>query len=751
METSVAEATISAPAHFPKSVLTVSRQEFDQLVLTVKKGDSDEEVSLEPGLHGYVFIVGPAGSVDSPVVDVAKKIIQPTQDGFTPLYNGDGLLQRIGFEEGQARLTTRIARTPSCIADELSDEKYPLLKFKNLGITRASTLGVTTQLSVTLTPFRFAETDPYRLMVSVDMGRPYEVNPVTLVPVQPIGYGEGAKAPETFIWKGVNPLISWLTKAPFSLSMSTAHPSFDFDTGELFTTNLGRSLTSFSPWLRRLATKFPDTAQKLARTAHPEQQGFVPWLLRLFLKLIEWIAGWLLGFGDRVELLRWRDTDHFDRWKVVLSDGKPLKIQQTLHQLWATRNHIVLIDTAFKVSADQLFLFEKSALVEEVEKLIRNLTHEPQVTNTLIRNLTDEPQIAETLIYVIRRDQLEGTTTDPKHPPTVTAQLIKVPRETAHYIVDYNDSNGIVLHTVHSCATDASEIIRKFDDTAYQNDPQRDAINHRMRSLSGMIANGTDMDWIGSYVIDPAKNTVKTCLIQQDFCWGNPVYAYRNMTLEQPDHLDDIYWIFFGAWEDLMTQHVTELYEKYSYRQIQIKGPDPDNTVLGITQTGRANTLCRVHIERHLTESEGLGLKLTTPDVYAFPPGYFANSPQFIPRQGGDGSATDGYLLCVVLFQSPEDAAQDCSEYWLFDAANLQKGPKYRLCSDQIKMGFSIHTTWLPKVKPPPPASYSIQNDFEPAVTTMVNKYQKSSSPEKQQLARDIRALFDTVYARFGQ
>ena len=113
METSVAEATISAPAHFPKSVLTVSRQEFDQLVLTVKKGDSDEEVSLEPGLHGYVFIVGPAGSVDSPVVDVAKKIIQPTQDGFTPLYNGDGLLQRIGFEEGQARLTTRIARTPS--------------------------------------------------------------------------------------------------------------------------------------------------------------------------------------------------------------------------------------------------------------------------------------------------------------------------------------------------------------------------------------------------------------------------------------------------------------------------------------------------------------------------------------------------------------------------------------------------------------------------------------------------------------
>ena len=735
METPVAEATTPTPAHFPKSVLTVSRQEFDQLVLTVKKGDSDEEVPLESGLHGYVFMVGPAGSVDSPVVDAAKKIIQPTQDGFTPLYNGDGLLQRIGFGQGQARLTTRIARTPSCIADEISYEKYPPLKFNNLGITRASTLGVTTQLSVTLTPLRFAETDPYRLLISVDMGRPYEINPETLTLVQPIGYLEGAKAPETFIWKGINPLISRLMKVPFGLTMGTAHPSFDFNTGELFTTNLGRSLSSFTPWLRRLAARFPGAATGLSQTAHPERRGFFPWLLRLVLELIEWIAGWLLGFGDRVELLRWRGTDHFDHWQVVLSDGQPLKIQQTLHQLWATRNHIVLIDTAFKISADQLFPFEQSAMVEDVEKLLRHLT--------------DEPQLADTLIYVIRRDQLEGTTTHPNRPPTVTAQSITVPRETAHYIVDYDDSAGIILHTVHSCATDASEIIRKFDDTAYQADSQKDAINDRMRSLSGMLTDGTDIDWIGSYVIDPAQNTVKTCLIQQDFCWGDPVYAYRNMTLKQPDHLDDIYWIFFGAWQELLTEHVTELYAKYPYRQIQIKGPG--QTVMGITQEGRATTLCRVHIERHLSESQGLELQLTTPDAYAFPPGHFANSPQFIPRQGGDGSATDGYLICVVLFQLPGDASQDCSEFWIFDAANLQAGPKYRLCSDQIKMGFTIHTTWLPEVTPSAPSSYAIQADFEPAVTAMIGKYQRSRSPEKQQLARDIRALFDTVYARFGQ
>ena len=363
--------------------------------------------------------------------------------------------------------------------------------------------------------------------------------------------------------------------------------------------------------------------------------------------------------------------------------------------------------------------------------------------------MTDEPQLADTLIYIIRRDQLDQALSTKS--PTVTAQSFTVSRETAHYIVDYDDSEGIVLHTVHSCATDASETIRKFDTTAYSDAADGPQIDTRMRRLSGMLTDGTDIDWIGSYVIDPAQNRIKPCLVQPDYAWGNPVYAYRDMTLKQPDHLDDIYWIFFGAWEELLTEHVTELYQDYPHRQIQIKGPDPDKTVMGITRAGRATTLCRVHIDRRQTEQQGLELQLTTPDAYAFPAGHFANSPQFIPRQGGTGGPTDGYLICVVLFQTPGAPEPDSSEFWIFDAANLQAGPQYRLCSDQIKMGFTIHTTWLPEVIAPPASSYSIQDDFEPTVAAMVAKYERSRSPEKQQLAQDIRSLFDAVYARFGQ
>lgn len=127
-----------------------------------------------------------------------------------------------------------------------------------------------------------------------------------------------------------------------------------------------------------------------------------------------------------------------------------------------------------------------------------------------------------------------------------------IPREIAHYVVEHEDTDGIVIHTVHSCACDAAETIRSFDKSVY-NDVE---INNRLQNLTGSLVSGMDVDVIGCYVIDPAKlpssNAVKSSLIERDFSWGNPVYAYREMTLKEPEKIDDIYWIFFGAWEELL-------------------------------------------------------------------------------------------------------------------------------------------------------------------------------------------------------
>ncbi|MEG4056013.1 MULTISPECIES: carotenoid oxygenase family protein [unclassified Microcoleus] len=729
----------SDKSHFPQAMLSVSREEFDALQLTVKQGLTEISTELPPDLTGYVFIVGPAGSVDSPPKKPnSPHIVDPSTNGWTPLYNGDGMLYRIGFENGKAHLKTRIAKPLSYWADKYTYENsnYANLGFKDFGIARASlALGVTSQLSVTLTPFKKYQADPYRLLITVDMGRSYEVDPNTMEVVQPIGLIKD--------WKAVNPLFP---KQPFPLSMSCAHPCFDYSTGELFTINLGRSISSFLPTLRqflyqlRILTKPLKKSLGSKKTTSP-LDGFIEWLsnlykniLKAFLslgkaiyqlleKIYKTVLQILNAFAkdDFVELVCWRGEENFDRWKVVLPNGKPIKVKQTLHQMGLTKNYIVLADTAFKIALEELLFAEHWELIEEIE--------------FLIRELTDIPQLADTKVWIVPREKLIPGE------KTVTAHEVIIPREIAHYVVEYEDADGIVIHTVHSCACDAAETIRRFDKSVYSDVE----INNRMRSLPGVLVSGMDVGIIGCHVIDPAKlpssDAVRSCLIERDFSWGDPVYAYREMTLKQPEKIDDIYWIFFGAWEELLPQFVGDIYKDYKYRKF------PISKVKAISQEGRASTLCRVHVERKKNGQQGLEIELTTPDYYEFPAGHFANSPQFVPRQGGDSSSTDGYLICVVL--SDRNDGSNNSELWLFDAANLKSGPKYRLCSEQINIGFTIHTTWLPEVVSPPKSDYNVREDYEPMVLEVVNKYLQSRNLETKKMGEDIRALFDEIYQRF--
>lgn len=736
------QSSASSP-RFPRSIFSVSRIEVDQIPFTVKHGLTDQETSLDSGLAGCLFIVGPAGSLDSPWDPRHPCLLNPTRDGYTPLYNGDGMIYRIQFEQGQAYLKTKLAQPVSYIADEIVHDNpcFPNLNFANFGIARNSIyLGASTQLSVTLTPIRFQAEDPYRLLLTVDMGRPHEIDPVTLEIVQPIGSNQE--------WKAVNPLFA---NFPFPLAMSCAHPSFDFERKELYTINLGRSISRFLPTLRQVLKHFPALQQILKNPAStssstdplqvPKQLVHQLWhwfsdgvdsLIRsgysqsqsvedAWQSLVQAIAA--LDDDDYVELLRWRGGDRFDRWQIVLEDGTPLKIQQTLHQLWVTKHFIVLVDTAFKISLEELLPFEHNEMIGEVE--------------ALFRDLANDPQLADTPIYIIRRDNLEEPWQDTSQPRTVEARPLTIPREIAHYVVEYEDRDGIVLHTVHSCATDAAETIRHFDRSAF-NDPNTPL-------LAGMLCDGMDINWIGSYVINPnakPEEALTPCLIKRDYCWGDPVYAYRNMTLEPSDQIEDMYWIFFGGWEELLSEYVADLYKPYKYRTVCV------DDALNANREGRAATLSHVHIERSLNANQELELRLTTPDFYTFPPGCFANSPQFIPRQGGDGSFTDGYITCLV-FLSPEDGSHP-KELWIFDASHLSQGPKYRLCSPQLNCGFTIHTTWLPEVAPAPPSSYNVRQDFEPLVNKLVQQYQHSWLPEHHQVAEQLQALFEQIYQRFN-
>lgn len=396
---------------FPRAILSVSREELDNIPLIVKAGLSEQTVELPLDLEGYVFILGPAGTLDSPTDPLRPSVVLPAQDGFTPLYNGDGMVYRLAFGQGQAHLKTKIAASIDGIADRIThpDPTYADLKFHNYGITRGSlNLGVCTQLSVTLTPFRFQDNAPYRLLLTVDMGRPFELDPQTLDILRPIGLNRD--------WKSVNSLFPQLA---FPLVMSSAHPSFDFVQKELFTVNLGKSISHFLPSVRQVFNHVPflHTLIQKSQTRWKPSQGRLldPWIHQIqqwlgafitafiglghrsglwdrLVQFLQWVFKGLTH-NDFVDLMRWSESGQLDRWQVVLENGQPLTIQQTLHQMWATKNHIVLLDTAFKISLEELLPYERGALTEATEKLFRDLT--------------DVAQLADTPVYIIRRADLQ--------------------------------------------------------------------------------------------------------------------------------------------------------------------------------------------------------------------------------------------------------------------------------------------------------------------------------------------------------
>ena len=145
-----------------------------------------------------------------------------------------------------------------------------------------------------------------------------------------------------------------------------------------------------------------------------------------------------------------------------------------------------------------------------------------------------------------------------------------------------------------------------------------------------------------------------------------------------------------GCWPELLTKHGLELYKNYKYRDVT------EDEVINLTKEGIQSNLLRLHIKPLTSVSESEG-RLEIQDVYQFPSNSFGTSPQFVPRADGTGDSTDGYLVCVVHHGTDEET-DNGNEIWIFDAANLKQGPVCQLWHPQLKLGFTVHTTWLPKI-----------------------------------------------------
>jgi hypothetical protein len=126
-------------ANFPRAILSVSRQECDRLPLTVKRGLSDDPGQLPDDLQGRLFVISPVGDLDSDTIGDTP-VVLPSANGWTPLFNGDGMVYRLDFDSPGATWSAKIVKTPCYHADRATgeQERYRDLRFKNIGFGRLS-------------------------------------------------------------------------------------------------------------------------------------------------------------------------------------------------------------------------------------------------------------------------------------------------------------------------------------------------------------------------------------------------------------------------------------------------------------------------------------------------------------------------------------------------------------------------------------------------------------------------------------
>ena len=721
---------------WPKALLYTSREEFygqdadhQPLELIVKEGMTENTCVLPEDLQGHVFIVGPVGTEDSPRYEGSSYVVEPAQDGWTPLFNGDGMIYRLDFhqtpqtdsdadrtEVGKAWMASRIVKTPDYYADLALEtnpryqkdwpEQYPFLKFHNFGLSRLSiNVGNRNSLNTAFLPMKFSDGSE-RLLVTWDGGRPYEIDPRTLDPIAPIGWNKQ--------WKPMTQALD-IFKMPFPFALSTAHPVFDTHTDEMFTVNVGKSQRNLIDQSRYL----PFWAIKFAKRYLKNQNSFLRRILdfgiRKWVQCIKFCAflDWLfedifitpdLNGENFVYLTHWTGSGtDVTQWQVLDENERPLKIRQSPHQMALTRDYVILSDSAFKLTLSDLLPYLDIQQSAEVQKLLwretenhnefeRILKQRQASFLEFLREHLSYEAFDYTDIYIIPRKNLQPGAF------SVTAKKITIEPETPHFLADYENPEGkISLYVAHSNASDPAEFIHKVDESYYQ-EPK---ITQALQERSGATVAPMDVNKLGCWQIDVETGTTEHSLLPveeaKEYLWSLAIYAWRGF---QPDRFTDIYWNCWGAWQDLVSTFIVDMYDDYARRTVPMSEMLDD-----ILKNCQPSNLLRMHIDRTSPSP-----KLGVPDAYEFPPGYFGNSPQFIPRLGSEDQ-TNGYISCIVI-HSDRPRSDKC-ELWIFDARDLSSGPRYRLSHPQLNIGITVHSTWLSKLETPPVRTdYSVREDY---------------------------------------
>ncbi len=435
-----------------------------------------------------------------------------------------------------------------------------------------------------------------RMIITTDAGRPWEFDPITLKLITPIG-----KIDE---WVGTVP-APWL----FPLILTTAHPVEDTNTGEFFTVNF----------------------------ANPG-----------------------LGNPGFTHLIRWHERGPLEHFQLIDDDGNPVVIDQSIHQVRLTRNHIVFQDSAFVVEVRQL-------VVDAVQLAVPDLPLAGFLSDSQMR-----AQRPATVLYLIPRDQLRRSGGLSADPTPVRATRVEIPGESVHFFTQYDDDDHLEIIIPHTPTLDLSEWI-------HEGEVMLDG-SRATEDMAGMqIPCALTPGFIAVHTIDTRTGRLlATRMTRNDETWGVALGAHAEGSQERP--IEVLYFNTSGFAPELIPQRILRAYQ------------DRVNTALLPLAAGKEPRL--------------LAFEVATGDLVSWicPNGWGLMSPTFVPRHSGDGGPRDGYLVCLAHAADsvPKTPGSSGEELWIFDAADITKGPICRLGNRKLDFALTVHSAWLPELRPSP-------------------------------------------------
>jgi carotenoid cleavage dioxygenase-like enzyme len=714
-----------------------SRQEIEIELLPI-------EGTIPTDMFGHVFMNSPCGTVNNtlPMPEYYPDGTKNSEYGEM-MFNGDAMLFRFDLDKpGRVSVKSSLLKPPCYYADYASRYGTEYFKqginFKGMGLARTSMhMGSRNQLNTSINLFKFKNDKNTRVSINFDAGRFYELDAKSMILKTPIGSNKE--------WTGDFPNALEYT---FPLVLSTAHPSFDPITKELFTVNYLKSASNLAFGGHRLFGDLPhehdlvtehvqklyaDMQNRKIKSRHipgllikffdflknifkknDSEKTFDPFDVEAALKSAEGVYKDIFGMENAVYLLRWTGSGPLEKWRVLNEKGEDLYIAQCMHQTNISKDYIVLVDSSVKFTLDIMFSdpFPKAPWLDE-----------------LLRWITTNTMLPETPLYIINRKDLLPES------KTITAKSFTIPLETVHYSMDYdNTDNLITLHTAHNTASCAAEWIRPYDTLAV--DPHKPV--HK-NTISLMTCGEMDIGRIGKFIVDGETGKIveqyvvhskgfdgENALATKAHTWAVGLNTYRNIiSAEKPvNKIRKNYWQSYGLDKRMLTHFIWRLYKNYKNRII------PADELLEYTRHGVPFCLFREDVETMDIDN----------DFWLFQMNENLRSVQFVPRNRPNGIPEgvdpdmDGYILCSMVNGSP-DLDNDLDEYsreiWFFDAAELSKGPVCKLQHPDLQFAFTIHSAWSPDCESSN-TSYNIpvREDYDYVISNFPNQERQKDMRE---------------------